>query len=153
MVALISVAVYTFFLDMTERNILWSQAAMTTTMVFTLLLMVLFIQPPSPAWVGGGTLNGDKRQLYLVVTLYAVYLLVLLIPSARAFFELKTMPFSGYIILGFVTVGWAVLVRWMWRARVPLRSYSWGLRLAAAMLKGPARRVHRNHGSAGSPID
>jgi cation-transporting ATPase E len=99
---------------MTE-NTLWAQAAVSTTMVACGLLIVLFAQPPSPAWVGGSSLNGDLRPAAMVVGLFGLYILVLAVPGLRDFFELTTLPFSGYIMIGFVVAGWAIIVRTLWR--------------------------------------
>jgi cation-transporting ATPase E len=113
-VAVISLAVYEFFLTMTE-NTMWAQAAVSTTMVACGLLIVLFAQPPSPAWVGGSSLNGDLRPAAMVVGLFGLYILVLAVPGLRSFFELTTLPFSGYVMIGFVVAGWAIIVRTLWR--------------------------------------
>jgi cation-transporting ATPase E len=113
-VAVISLSVYQFFLTMTE-NTMWAQAAVTTTMVACGLLIVLFAQPPSPAWVGGSSLNGDRRPAAMVVGLFCIYLAVLAIEPARTFFEVTTLPFSGYVMIGFVVAGWAIIVRTLWR--------------------------------------
>lgn len=113
-VALISLAVYQFFLTMSD-NTIWAQAAVSTTMVACGLLIVLFAQPPSPAWVGGSSLNGDLRPAAMVIGLFALYVLVLAVPGLRHFFELTTLPFSGYIMIGFVVAGWAIIVRTLWR--------------------------------------
>lgn len=121
MVAVISVAVYDFFLTMTNDNIEWSQAAMTTTMVFTLLLTVLFAQPPTEEWVGASRLNGDMRPAYLVGAMYVLYFLIVLVPPAREFFGMRTLPWSGYVMLAFVVAGWAFCVRWLWRITIGRR--------------------------------
>ena len=113
-VAAISLSVYEFFLTMTG-NTMWAQAAVTTTMVACGLLIVLFAQPPSPAWVGGSSLNGDLRPAAMVVGLFGVYVLVLFVTPLREFFEITTLPFSGYVMIGFVVAGWAVIVRTLWR--------------------------------------
>ncbi len=124
LVAIISVAIYDTFLTLTGGNVAWAQAALTTTMVFTLLLIVLFAQPPSPAWVGGSSLNGDLRPAFLVAVMYLVYFIIVLVPFFRNFFDLKTLPWSGYIILAFVVAGWAVMVRYLWRTALSQRA--WG---------------------------
>jgi cation-transporting ATPase E len=113
-VAAISLSVYEFFLTMTG-NTMWAQAAVTTTMVACGLLIVLFAQPPSLAWVGGSSLNGDLRPAAMVVGLFGVYVLVLFVRPVRDFFEITTLPFSGYVMIGFVVAGWAVIVRTLWR--------------------------------------
>ncbi|MFW6074325.1 MAG: HAD-IC family P-type ATPase [Chloroflexota bacterium] len=120
MVSIISFAVYDFFLSLTN-NVEWSQAAVTTTLVSTLLLIVLFAQPPTPVWVGASSLNGDRRPAYLVLLMYLAYIAIVLIPSTREFFELRALPWSGYVMLTFIVIGWAVIVRYTWRRALGTR--------------------------------
>ncbi len=50
-----------------------------------------------------------------MLVLYAAYLTIVLIPATREFFELRTLPWSGYVMLTFIVIGWAVIVRYAWR--------------------------------------
>ncbi len=145
MVSVISVAVYDFFLTLTGGNVIWAQAAVTTTMVSTLLLIVLFAQPPTYIWVGASSLNGDRRPAYLVGAMYAVYATILLVPGLRAFFDLRTLPWSGYVMLAFIVCGWAVVVRFIWRQALGDRVWRYGQASIATVLE----RVDRinNNGS------
>ena len=142
MVSIISVAVYDFFLTLTGGNVIWAQAAVTTTMVSTLLLIVLFAQPPTPIWVGASSLNGDRRPAYLVMVMYGLYATILLVPGLRAFFDLRTLPWSGYVMLAFIVAGWAVLVRWIWRQALGDRIWRYGETSIATVLERVDRRNH-----------
>jgi cation-transporting ATPase E len=126
MVSIISVAVYDFFLTLTGGNVIWAQGAVTTTMVSTLLLIVLFAQPPSHIWVGASSLNGDRRPAYLVGAMYAIYAVILLVPGFRSFFDLRALPWSGYVMLAFIVCGWAVFVRFIWRQALGDRIWRYG---------------------------
>ena len=126
MVSIISVAVYDFFLTLTGGNVSWAQAAVTTTMVSTLLLIVLFAQPPTRIWVGASSLNGDPRPAYLVGAMYLIYAVILIVPGLRAFFDLRTLPWSGYVMLAFIVSGWAVVVRFLWRMALGDRIWRYG---------------------------
>ncbi len=126
MVSILAVAVYDFFLTLTGGNVIWSQAAVTTTMVSTLLLVVLFAQPPTLMFVGGSSLNGDRRPAYLVAVMYLIYAVILVIPSLRSFFDLRALPWSGYIMLAFIVAGWAGLVRFIWRRALGDRVWNYG---------------------------
>lgn len=145
MVSIISVAVYDFFLTLTGGNVIWAQAAVTTTMVSTLLLIVLFAQPPTRIWVGASSLNGDRRPAYLVGAMYAVYATILLVPGLREFFDLRTLPWSGYVMLAFIVCGWAVVVRFIWRRALGDRVWRYGQSSIATVME----RVDRinNNGS------
>lgn len=136
MVSIISIAVYDNFMTLTDENVAWSQAAVTTTMVSTLLLIVLFAQPPSPMWVGASGLNGDRRPLYLVIVMYLAYFAIVMIPFTREFFDLQTLPQGGYVMLAFIVTGWAVIVRYLWRMAL-------GERIWQAGEDGVARLVRR----------
>ncbi len=142
MVSILAVAVYDFFLTLTGGNVIWAQAAVTTTMVSTLLLIVLFAQPPTHIWVGASSLNGDRRPAYLVGAMYAVYATILLVPGLRAFFDLRTLPWSGYVMLGFIVCGWAVLVRWIWRQALGDRIWRYGEASIATVLDRVDRLNH-----------
>ncbi len=139
MVSIISVAVYDFFMTLTDGNVGWSQAAVTTTLVSTLLLIVLFAQPPTQMWTGASSLNGDLRPALLVLLMYLAYIAIVLIPTTREFFELQTLPWSGYVMLAFIVTGWAVIVRHIWRKALGRRVWDF----SEEHIERVARRIRR----------
>ena len=50
--------------------------------------------------------------------LLLAYLVILAVPQLRAFFELAPLSLPEYLLLGAIAVGWALLLRLTWRARV-----------------------------------
>jgi cation-transporting ATPase E len=88
---------------------------MVTLQVFAGLLLLPFLKPPSPAWVGGEPLNRDQRYMILAALVLAAYLLILAIPPLRSFFELYPLDLIHYCGIGLVALVWVLAVRFTWR--------------------------------------
>jgi cation-transporting ATPase E len=95
-----------------------AQTALTVVSVLCGLLLIVFVEPPTESWTGGDVLSGDKRPAILAATLLLAFVAILAVPPLRELFELVALGFTDYALLGLVTLGWAVVVRWVWRARV-----------------------------------
>lgn len=95
-----------------------AQTALTVVSVLCGLLLVVFVEPPTLAWTGGDVLSGDRRPATLAALLLAAFAAILAIPPLRDSFELSPLAPADYVLLGLVAAGWAVLVRWTWRARL-----------------------------------
>lgn len=92
-----------------------AETAMVTLQVFAGLLLLPFLKPPSPAWVGGEPLNRDQRYMILAALVLAAYLLILAIPPLRSFFELYSLDLIHYCGIGLVALVWVLAVRFTWR--------------------------------------
>lgn len=92
-----------------------AQSALTTYAVFSGLLLVPFVVPPRPFWVGGNQFSGDWRPTLLALGLLVVFLILVTIPSIRTFFSLFPLNFTDYLLIGFVTIIWGLIQRWLWR--------------------------------------
>lgn len=91
---------------------------MTYALVAFGLLLVLFVQPPTKAWVGADVLSGDRRLTWLVVGLFVVFLLFSRTWLAPRFFDLVPLRRAAdYLVVGVVAVVWAFVLRTTWRAR------------------------------------
>ncbi|MBE9014488.1 haloacid dehalogenase, partial [Pseudanabaenaceae cyanobacterium LEGE 13415] len=93
----------------------FAETAMVTLQVYAGLLLLPFLKPPSPAWVGGEPLNRDKRYLILAGLVIAVYVLILVVPTLRQFFELYPLKLIHNLGIGLVALAWAFAVRFAWR--------------------------------------
>ncbi|MDX2240581.1 MAG: HAD-IC family P-type ATPase [Leptolyngbyaceae cyanobacterium bins.302] len=94
-----------------------AETAMITMQVFAGLLLLPFLKPPSPAWVGGEPLSRDRRFSILAGLVLAAFLLVLSVPFIRNFFELQPLSLINVLAIGLVALVWALVVRFMWRHR------------------------------------
>jgi cation-transporting P-type ATPase E len=95
-----------------------AQTALTVVSVLCGLLLLVFVEPPTPAWTGGDVLSGDRRPAILAALLLAAFVAMLAVAPLRDAFELSPLAPTDYALLGLVTAAWGLLVRWVWRARL-----------------------------------
>ncbi len=95
-----------------------AQSAVVTFGVLCGLLLILFVEPPSRAWVGGEPLNGDWRPVALTIALVLAYVLILAIPALGKLFDVAPLGVVDYLLIGVAVIVWALLLRWIWRARL-----------------------------------
>jgi cation-transporting ATPase E len=82
------------------------------------LLLILFVEPPSPFWVGGEELNGSLRPVVLAGAMLVLLGTILAVPVLRQGFELTTIRAVDLVIIEIVVVAYLFAVRWVWRARL-----------------------------------
>lgn len=92
-----------------------ARTALTVTSVVCGLLLLPFLSPPTEAWVGGDELTGDWRPTLMAGALLALFVGGLFVGPLRDFYELSSLPLSAYLVIAFVVVGWASLLRFVWR--------------------------------------
>ena len=95
--------------------VLIAQSALTTFAVFSGLLLVPFVVPPTKFWVGGSELSGDWRPTLLALGMLIVFLIMVAIPAIRAFFSLVPLDIIDYVLIGVITVSWGLIQLWLWR--------------------------------------
>jgi cation-transporting ATPase E len=123
-ISFVCMTVYLFFRAM-SNDLELARSALTTTSVMCGLLLVPFVEPPARPWTGGDTLSGDWRPTILAFLLMALYMFVVIVGPLRHFYDLTILPYSGYVLLGFVVAGWAVGLRFIWRLRIGSRVQVW----------------------------
>jgi cation-transporting P-type ATPase E len=102
------------------------QTSLATFMVLTGLLLVVFVEPPTPWWTGGDVLSSDKRPAFLAIALALAFGVVLAVPSLRHVFEVRTLDWlDGALIVTAVLV-WLFAVRFAWRRRLLERFFAVG---------------------------
>jgi cation-transporting ATPase E len=116
-VSVAALGIYLYFLRTTGDAAI-AQTALTTLSVLCGLVLVPFVEPPTPGWVGGDVLSGDWRPTILAVGMLFLYGVLLVVPPLRAFFELRTLPPLDYLLIGAVALVWAVILRYVWRVRL-----------------------------------
>jgi cation-transporting ATPase E len=101
-----------------------AQSTLTGFLVLCGLLLVIFVEPPSPWWVGGNRLNGDHRPALLALAMMAVFVLITMIPPLRALFLLSPLGLREYALLALAVTIWLFTVRLTWRTRLLSRYLS-----------------------------
>ncbi len=95
--------------------VLIAQSALTTFAVFSGLLLVPFVAPPTKFWVGGSELSGDWRPTLLALGMLVVFLIMLALPAIRAFFSLAALNSIDYVLIGVITMIWGLIQLGLWR--------------------------------------
>jgi cation-transporting ATPase E len=121
--SLVAFAVYLVAFHLAQQQLhatfadalLIAQSALTAFAVFSGLLLVPFIVPPTRFWTGGSPLSGDWRPTLLALGLSIVYLIMVTIPVIRTFFSLTGLDPLSYFLLGCTTLIWGLSLRWIWR--------------------------------------
>ncbi len=67
--------------------------------------------------MGGDELSGDWRPSALALGMLVLYAAFTALPALRAFFELTPLRALDYLLLGAVSVVWALVTRTIWRTR------------------------------------
>jgi cation-transporting ATPase E len=129
-IAAVGTIVYMFFLSATGE-VGQARTALTITTIICGLTLIVFAEPPTPEWTGGEELSGDWRPTILAGVTLLVFCVGLYIEPLRSFYELETMPFTSYLIIGLVVTGWSSILRYLWRLRVVGRGWTnlrdWGV--------------------------
>jgi cation-transporting ATPase E len=90
-------------------------------------LRLLFVLPPTPFWVGGAQLRGDRRVYWLILSMVLLFLFVLSLPL------LSDLLFIGwlhsapdYAAVALALALWTFGLRAIWRARLmePIINFS-----------------------------
>lgn len=95
-----------------------ARTALTSFLVCCGLLLVVFVEPPTPWWAVGDELSGDWRPTILAGSLLAAFAALLATPALRAIFGLAALP---PIALGLVAIAlgaWIIVVHWLWRTNL-----------------------------------
>jgi cation-transporting ATPase E len=99
-------------------------AQLATAYIVTIcgLLLVVFVQPPTKAWVGGDVLSGDRRPAQLVMGLFVLFIVIAFIPLAQRFLNVEPLrQLDDYAVIAIAVIIWAFTLRLIWRSRL----WSW----------------------------
>ncbi|MGG6293546.1 HAD-IC family P-type ATPase [Leptolyngbya sp. AN02str] len=125
---LISLLVYLLFLvsvvldlppqlNLSQVDYSTPRSALVTILILGELCLILFLKPPTRAWVGGEPFSGDWRYTLMALVLLGVYILIIAVPPLRDFFELTRLSRNSYLFIGLVAVEWCLILRFIWRSR------------------------------------
>ncbi|MBZ0303621.1 MAG: hypothetical protein K8J31_28030, partial [Anaerolineae bacterium] len=98
-----------------EVAFLAAQTVLTSFLVYSGLILVIFVEPPAQWFVGGDEWSGDWRPTLLAGALLLVYIVILLIDPLRSFFELLNLPLSWHLLIAAAALVWMLFLRLVWR--------------------------------------
>lgn len=106
------------FAQAEQSALVVSRTVLTSLLLFGGLLLVVFVEPPVRFFTGGDELSGDWKPTILAALLALVYVVILLVPELRRFFDLAPLGLRDAAIIGAALLLWAFLLRLVWRARL-----------------------------------
>jgi cation-transporting P-type ATPase E len=109
--------IYRFFLTLTGE-VVEAQTALTVASMLAGLTFMVFLRPPSSAWVAAHERARDRRPFMLALGMLALYTIISIVPPLREFFDLRTLPVSAYLMIVTAVAGWAVTLRLIWRLKI-----------------------------------
>jgi cation-transporting ATPase E len=110
--------IFLYFLITTE-DINYAQHGLSYTIIACGILLIIFVEPPTPFWVGGDVLSGDWRPTLMAIAMFIGFIIALLFSPIRNLYDLVRFPnISDYLVIIIVVVVWTFTVRRVWRARL-----------------------------------
>lgn len=94
-----------------------SQTALSAFLIGVGLLLVVFVEPPTEWWTGADSLSGDWRPARLAAGLGLAFVVIMLLPPLRAFFDLAPLPLVHSLLVLGALAAWLVVLRLIWRRR------------------------------------
>jgi len=109
---------FTFSQELLENE--YSHLAVTYTLVFTGLLVVLFLRPPSKWLVGGASLDQDRRIPRMILVLTSLFFITVALSAAIPFLNDLLLldwldPLTDYLFIGGIVIVWAGVLLLIWR--------------------------------------
>lgn len=98
-----------------EVAVLAAQTHLTSFLVLSGLLLVVFVEPPTPWFAGGDEFSGDWRPTWLALILLVAFGVILVVEPLRSFFGLLALPIWAYGGVALITLVWAIVLRAAWR--------------------------------------
>jgi cation-transporting ATPase E len=110
--------VYLVFQTRTQ-DVVYAQFAVTYTLTACGLLLFVFVQPPTRAWMLGQASIVDRRPAFVAAVLMVIFVLFAPTRLADMFFKLGALreP-THYLFVGVVVVIWALVLLLIWRSRL-----------------------------------
>jgi len=113
--SLLAWGVYQLFLDRNSDTV-YARLAVTYALLMAGWLRVLFVQPPSPFWVGAVPLRGDRRVIGLVIGSIMLTFTVIAIPLFQELLRVNWLnSFADYGLVILAVGIWALTLRTIWR--------------------------------------
>jgi cation-transporting ATPase E len=95
-----------------------ARTALTSYLVYVGLFLIVFVEPPIHWFAVAEPITHDRRPTYLAIGLGVAFVVMLLTPPARAFFQLITPAPREALIVILGVAAWVLLVRTFWAYRV-----------------------------------
>jgi cation-transporting ATPase E len=92
-----------------------ARTAVTAFTTLTGLLLIVFVAPPVSFFVGGNEFSGDWRPTILAGILLVVFVVIVVVPPLRDFFDMYPLGIKDYLLMSAGVLVWGVVQRFLWR--------------------------------------
>jgi cation-transporting ATPase E len=100
-----------------ENVELVARSAVTGFLVYVGVILLLFVEPPTRFFAVMEPVSPDRRPTWLAIALGLGFLVVLLVPPLRNFFNLHPLSLREVGIVAAGVAAWTALVWIFWRGR------------------------------------
>jgi cation-transporting ATPase E len=112
-VTAIALPLYLLYVVLSD-DVSLARTVLTITAVLCGLVLILFLEPPAPG--AQGWLKRDLRPIVLAAGMLALFIVILVVPRFRDFFELVPLRPYDYALIVVAVAAWARATWWVWRA-------------------------------------
>jgi cation-transporting ATPase E len=95
-----------------------ARTALTSFLVYAGLFLIAFVEPPLPWFAVAEPLTIDRRPAWLALGLGIGFVVVLMLPPARAWFSFSVPDPRNALLVLIAVVSWLLLVRTFWQRRL-----------------------------------
>ncbi len=107
--------VYNYF-ALNSGEIAYAQLAVTYCLVYSGLILIIFVSPPLRILAGGAEFNGDWKPTILAIIMFFVFMAAAPLRITEKFFDLTVLnQKSDYMYIGIVVICWAIILQILWR--------------------------------------
>jgi cation-transporting ATPase E len=104
--------------DTLDQAMASARTALTSFLVYVGLFLIVFVEPPIRWFAAAEPLTRDRRPALLALGLGIGYVAMLLLPPARAFFQLISPAPNEAMVVILAVAAWVLLARTFWAYRV-----------------------------------
>ena len=113
--AILALVVYDYFIS-AGADVTYSQMAVTYAVVFSGLLLLMFVRPIIPLFAGGTHVVKDRSATYLAIILFIFILIACDWRLAELIFQMKPLNSThDWSIVFAAAVVWGIAVQVVWR--------------------------------------
>ncbi|MBZ0285814.1 MAG: HAD-IC family P-type ATPase [Anaerolineae bacterium] len=95
-----------------------ARTVLTTVTTIGGLMLIIFVEPPTHFWSAGDEFSGDWRPTIMAGVLLLIYILLMVVPGLREFFELAILEPRDWLIITVVLLAWTFALRFLWRTQL-----------------------------------
>jgi cation-transporting P-type ATPase E len=119
--AILGIGIYVAALEMTD-DLLAARTVLVTATILSGIVLVAYVHPPNRWFAVIEESTGDWKPAGVAASMILAYVLILVIPPLREFYELQILSPLAYAgILAAVAI-WMVILRWVWSMNLVVRT-------------------------------